>query len=184
MTDTPPDAPPPETTSQETAPTKAARPKKARRGWLKRIALVTGAVIAGLLVLVAAALVGGRYYIASDGGREMVLQRLQDLKISRYGRLKVYGLRGDLLSDFTIDRVTLADSQGVWLEVNNLSMDWSYLALVGRSFHAEDIKAETVRVLRRPVVEPPSGEPPSPQPISVRIDKFSANIELMEGFSK
>ena len=184
MTDTPPDAPTPETTPQETAPTKAARPKKARRGWLKRIALITGAVIAGLLVLIAAALVGGRYYIASDGGREMVLQRLQDLKISRYGRLKIYGLKGDLLSDFTIDRVTLADSQGVWLEVNKISMDWSYLALVGRSFHANDIKAETVRVLRRPVVEPPSGEPPSPQPISVRIDKFSANIELMEGFSK
>jgi translocation and assembly module TamB len=184
LTDTPPDAPPPETTPQETAPTKAARPKKARRGLVKRIALITGAVIAGLLVLVAAALVGGRYYIASDGGREMVLQRLQDLKISRYGRLKVYGLKGDLLSDFTIDRITLADSQGVWLEVNKISMDWSYLALVGRSFHANDIKAETVRVLRRPVVEPPSGEPPSPQPISVRIDKFSANIELMEGFSK
>lgn len=179
MTDTPP-----EDTPEETTPTKAARPKKARRGWLKRIALITGAVIAGLLVLVAAALVGGRYYIASDGGREMVLQRLQDLKISRYGRLKVYGLKGDLLSDFTIDRVTLADSQGVWLEVNKISMDWSYLALLGRSFHANDIKAETVRVLRRPVVEPPSGEPPSPQPISVRIDKFSANIELMEGFSK
>ncbi len=179
MTDTPPEAAP-----EETAPTKAARPKKARRGLVKRIALITGAVIAGLLVLVAAALVGGRYYIASDGGREMVLQRLQDLKISRYGRLKVYGLKGDLLSDFSIDRITLADSQGVWLEANNLSMDWSYLALVGRSFHANDIKAETVRVLRRPVVEPPSGEPPSPQPISVRIDKFSANIELMEGFSK
>ena len=179
MTDTPPEAAP-----EETAPTKAARPKKARRGLVKRIALITGAVIAGLLVLIAAALVGGRYYIVSDGGREMVLQRLQDLKISRYGRLKVYGLKGDLLSDFTIDRVTLADSQGVWLEVNKISMDWSYLALVGRSFHANDIKAETVRVLRRPVVEPPSGEPPSPQPISVRIDKFSANIELMEGFSK
>ncbi|MFN7107031.1 MAG: translocation/assembly module TamB domain-containing protein [Brevundimonas sp.] len=179
MTDTPPEAAP-----EETAPTKAARPKKARRGLVKRIALITGAVIAGLLVLVAASLVGGRYYIASDGGREMVLQRLQDLKISRYGRLKVYGLKGDLLSDFSIDRITLADSQGVWLEANNLSMDWSYLALVGRSFHANDIKAETVRVLRRPVVEPPSGEPPSPQPISVRIDKFSANIELMEGFSK
>lgn len=184
MTDTPPEATPPETTSQETTPTKAARPAKPRRGLVKRIALIAGAILAGLLVLIAAALVGGRYYIASDGGREMVLQRLQDLKISRYGRLKVYGLKGDLLSDFSIDRITLADSQGVWLEANNLSMDWSYLALVGRSFHANDIKAETVRVLRRPVVEPPSGEPPSPQPISVRIDKFSANIELMEGFSK
>ena len=175
---------PPETTPQETTPTKAARPAKPRRGLVKRIALIAGAILAGLLVLIAAALVGGRYYIASDGGREMVLKRLQDLKISRYGRLKVYGLKGDLLSDFSIDRITLADSQGVWLEANNLSMDWSYLALVGRSFHANDIKAETVRVLRRPVVEPPSGEPPSPQPISVRIDKFSANIELMEGFSK
>ncbi|PSJ19720.1 hypothetical protein CVH10_21380, partial [Halomonas sp. ND22Bw] len=87
--------------------------------------------------------------------RQLLLERIQDLKISRYGRLKVYGLKGDLLSDFTIDRITLADSQGVWLEANNLSMDWSYLALLNRSFHANDIKAETIRVLRRPVVEPP-----------------------------
>lgn len=180
MTDTPPEATPEETT----APAKAARPAKPRRGLVRRIALGVGAVLAGLLVLIAAALIGGRYYIASDGGRDMVLQRLQDLKISRYGRLKVYGLKGDLLSDFTIDRITLADSQGIWLEANNLSMDWSYVALLSRSFHANDIKAETIRVLRRPVIDPPTGEPPSPQPISVRIDKFAANIELMEGFSK
>nr|WP_316628456.1 translocation/assembly module TamB domain-containing protein [uncultured Brevundimonas sp.] len=188
MTDRPPENGPdtqPDVVTEETPSTGSAPAKRTRRrGLVKRIALIAGAVVAGLLVLVAAALVAGRFYIASDGGRQLVLERIQDLKISRYGRLKVYGLKGDLLSDFSIDRITLADSQGVWLEANNLSMDWSYLALLGRSFHANDIKAETIRVLRRPVVEPPTNEPSSPQPISVRIDKFSANVELMEGFSK
>ena len=186
MTETPPEREAehkPQVASQETTSATPAK-RSRRRGLAKRIALIAGAVVAGLLVLAAAALVAGRFYIASDGGRQMVLERIQDLKISRYGRLKVYGLKGDLLSDFSIDRITLADAQGVWLEANNLSLDWSYRALLGRRFHANDLKAETIRVLRRPVLEPPTNEPSRPQPISVRIDKFAANIELMEGFSK
>ncbi len=153
MTETPPEREAehkPQVASQETTSATPAK-RSRRRGLVKRIALIAGAVVAGLLVLAAAALVAGRFYIASDGGRQMVLERIQDLKISRYGRLKVYGLKGDLLSDFSIDRITLTDAQGVWLEANNLSLDWSYRALLGRRFHANDLKAETIRVLRRPV---------------------------------
>ena len=162
MTDTPPEATP----EDATTPAKAARPAKPRRGLVRRIALGVGVVLAGLLVLIAAALVGGRYYIASDGGRDMVLQRLQDLKISRYGRINVYGLKGDLFDDFTLARVTVTDRDGVWLEARNVRVDWSYLQLVFRRFHADEISADQIRLIRRPVPEPPTTPRTSPRSTS------------------
>lgn len=186
MTDTPPETPdekPPET-AVEAAPAKSAAPKKARRNWGRRLVLIAGGVVSVLLVLIAAALIGGRYYVASEAGRQQVANLLQGQKISRYGRLNVYGVKGDLLDDFSIDRVTITDSKGVWLDARNIRVDWSYWPLLARRFHATDISADVIQLVRQPVLEPDTGEPGGPQPISIDIDKFSANIELMEGFSK
>ena len=52
-----------------------------------------------------------------------------------------------------------------------------------RRFHATEVEADVIRLIRRPLVEP-STEPPGPQPLSIDIDRFSADVELLEGFSK
>jgi len=63
-------------------------------------------------------------------------------------------------------------------------VDWDFWPLVTRRFHATDISAQSIQLLRRPTLDPPDGKPPQPSPISVDIDRFSANVELLEGFSK
>lgn len=173
------DTPPPEPEVVETP-----KQAKKRRTRLQLAMLVLGCVLGGLVVLVAAALFGGRLYIVSDAGRELVTGFVQGQKISRYGRINVEGLKGDLFDDFSLSRVTVTDRDGVWLEARNVRVDWSYWALLTRRFHATDISADVIRLIRQPVLDPPSGEPPSPQAISIDIDRFSANVELMEGFSK
>ena len=177
------DTPPPDAEGAETpvpTETKAAKKKRTR---LQAIGFVAGCVLGGLILLVAAALVGGRMYIVSDAGRELISGFVQGQKISRYGRINVYGLKGDLFDDFTLERVTVTDRNGVWLDARNVRVDWSYWPLLARRFHATDISADVISLVRQPVIDPPSGEPPSPQPISIDIDRFSANVELMEGFS-
>lgn len=177
------------TPHDETAPDDApvetpARAEKRRRTRLQTVGFVLGCILGGLVALILVGLIGGRSYLLSDSGRGLVTSFVAGKKISRYGRINVEGLKGDLFDDFTLERVTVTDRNGVWLEARNVRVDWSYLPLLGRRFHAETISADVIRVIRRPEIDPPDGKPSSPQPIDVNIDRFQARVELMEGFSK
>ncbi|MGQ3039543.1 MAG: translocation/assembly module TamB domain-containing protein [Brevundimonas sp.] len=165
------------------APDTPAEREKRKRTRLQALAFFGGMAVAILAALLLIAAVGGRMYLVSGPGRELVTSFVAGKKIGRYGRINVEGVKGDIFDDFTIDRVTVTDAQGVWLEVRQVHVDWSWWALVGRRFHASEIEADVVRVIRRPLVEP-STEPPGPQPLSIDIDRFAANVELLEGFSQ
>ncbi len=176
MTEVPP-------TQETPAEAPVARRERRRRTRLQWAAFIGGCLAATLAVLVLIAVVGGRSYLLTGPGRELVTSFVAGKKIGRYGRINVYGLRGDLFDDFTLERVTITDAKGVWLDARNVRVDWSYWPLVGRRFHADTITADTVRLIRRPEVEPPT-KPPGPPPLSIEIDRFSANVELLEGFSQ
>ena len=176
------DSPPPENNLPEVpdTPAETARKKRTR---LQALVFFGGITTAVLLALLVVGLVGGRMYLLSDSGRQLVTTFASGQKIGRFGRLTVEGVRGDLFDDFTIDRVTVTDAKGVWLEARKVHVDWSYWALVGRRFHATTVTADVIRLIRRPEVEP-SLEPPSPAPLAIDIDSFSADVELLEEFSK
>lgn len=156
---------------------------KKKRTRLQALAFFGGMALAILAVLLTITIVGGRMYLLSDSGRELVTSFVAGKKIGRYGRINVYGVKGDLFDDFTIDRVTVTDAEGIWLDARKVRVDWNWWPLIGRRFHATDVEADVIRLIRRPLIEPTT-EPPSPQPLSVDIDRFAANVELMEGFSK
>lgn len=174
MTDAPPPVETPDT------PAETAKKKRTRLQAIAFFGGMAAAILAALLIVVA---VGGRMYLLSDSGRGLVTSFVAGKKIGRYGRINVEGVRGDIFDDFTIDRVTVTDASGVWLEAREVRVDWNWWSLIGRNFHATEIEADVIRLIRRPEVEP-STEPPGPQPLSVRIDRFSADVELLEGFSR
>ena len=177
------DAAPPPDDAPEDAPDTPAETAKKKRTRLQALAFFGGmaaAVVAAFLIVVA---VGGRMYLLSDSGRGLVTSFVAGKKLGRYGRINVEGVRGDLFDDFTIDRVTVTDARGVWLEARKVRVDWDWWPLITRRFHATDIEAEVIRLIRRPEVEPTT-EPPGPQPLSVDIDRFTADVELLEGFSQ
>jgi len=168
----------------EAPATRAAKKARRKRTRLQLAVFITGCVAAVIAVLLIVGLVGGRMYLLTDSGRSLVTSFVAGKKISRYGRINVEGLSGDLFDDFTLARVTVTDKDGVWLDARNVRVDWSYMSLLVRRFHASEISADSIRLVRRPEFDPPDNKPSSPQPISVDIDKFSANVELMEDFSK
>ena len=174
MTDAPPSDETPET------PAEAAKKKRTRLQAFAFFGGMAAAILAALLIMVA---VGGRMYLLSDSGRGLVTSFVAGQKIGRYGRINVEGVRGDLFDDFTIDRVTVTDASGVWLEARKVRVNWDWWQLIGRKFHATEVEAEVIRLIRRPEVEAAT-EPPGPQPLSVQINRFSADVELLEGFSR
>lgn len=161
-------------------PVEAAKKKRTR---LQLAAFIGGIVTAVVLALLVVTLVGGRIYLLSGPGRELVTSFVEGKKLGRYGRINVQGVSGDILDDFRIARVTVTDAEGVWLEATNVHVDWSYWPLLFRRFHATDISADQIRLIRRPLVEA-STTPPGAMPLDIDIDKFAAEVELLEGFSK
>lgn len=103
--------------------------------------------------------------------------------------LRVDGLRGPLARRPGFERLTIADSQGVWLEIEDVGLDWSVTALVRRRLEISDLAAARVVVHRLPAGEP---GPPPPEdaagplipdvpslPLALRIDRFQFDrIEL------
>ena len=165
-------------------PDTPARAELRQRTRLQAVGIIGGLMLAGLAALVLILAVGGRMYLVSAPGRALVTSFVEGKKISRYGRINVEGLSGDLFDDFTLARVTITDRDGVWLDARNVRVDWDFWPLITRRFHATDISAGNIRLLRRPIVDPPDGKPPQPMPIGVDIDRYSADVELLEGFSR
>ena len=155
-----------------------ATAERRRRGFLGWTVIVLVA-LAILIVVIAGV---GRLAVLTPAGRELVTSFIEGKEIGRYGRINVEGLSGDLWNDFTLSRITVTDREGVWLEAENVRLDWSYLPLITRRFHADSIEAEVIRLVRRPVLEPDI-TPPGRQPLTIDIDSFQARVEFLEGFS-
>ena len=162
---------------QETPPApKAERRRRSFLGW-------TAVVLLVLLVLLGGLFAVGRWGVLSQPGRELVMTFVNGKKLGRYGRINVYGLKGDLWDDFFLERVTVTDAKGVWLDARDVRVDWNWLPLVIRKFKADNVSARSVRLIRRPELEPDL-EPPKPMPLDVEIERIYADIELLEGFSR
>ena len=150
-------------------PTPSAGTRK-RPGLLGVILLV----VLGLAVLISVLVVAARYSVLSPAVRHFIEAKADGLKVSRFGRLKIEGLEGDLWRDFSVRRLTVSDDKGVWLEAHRIGVVWRAGELLQRRFHANSISAGDIRVLRRPILGPAG--PPGPSPLSLVIDRMAFQL--------
>ncbi len=158
-------------------PERAKRRSRVRRGLT--IAAVVLAVLAGIGVL---GVVGVRFGLLTSPGRTLLVDLADGLPLGRVGTLRMQGFRGDVFRDFTVERLTIVDRQGVWLEARNVHIVWRARQLARRRFHAERIEAAIVRVYRRPIMEE-SNEPEQPLPVSVDVDRLTVAVETFPAVS-
>lgn len=149
-----------------------------RRSW-RQIALVlvlaTLAVFAGLLLAM-------RYGVLLPQARLLITAATDGLKVSRFGRLKIEGLSGDIWSDLRIARLTLRDEKGVWLEADDVHLRWRYIELLRRNFQADDIEVRQLQLIRRPTLTPAGKE--GGMPVSFHIDHGRGRLVLQPGFAE
>lgn len=112
------------------------------RGLLKALALTAGA----LLVLV----IGGALALSHGPGRWLAHSMIDGQEISEIGEVRIVGLHGNLLSEFTIDHITLTDSAGVWLEAEALTVRWRPLSLIRGPVRIDRFTIEHVAITREP----------------------------------
>jgi len=142
-----------------------------------------GAALATLLVLVAALGLAIRYGVLTEAGRSFVSAPLEGLQLGPFGKLHVEGLTGDVWRDFRLRRLTVADSQGVWLDARDIGVRWRSIDLLVRKVHIESLSAGEVEVLRRPVLTQTKQGPAGSLPVSILVDRLQMRVETQPAFS-
>lgn len=95
-------------------------------------------------------------------------------------QVRIEGFQGSLTSTSSIDRLTVADVDGVWLTMTGLKLDWSRAALLSRRLEVTELSVEEIVLDRLPPGQkaPPSAEAKPfklPElPLEVDIRKISA----------
>ena len=109
------------------------------------------------------------------------LATLLEENLSGAGRtVTIDGFSGALSSRAAIQRLTIADGQGVWLTLNGVVLDWSRSALLSGEVSVNELTADEIIVARKPVVPEDSPAPEAggfslPElPVSITIGKLAA----------
>lgn len=132
-----------------------------------------------LLPLTGVALVFG--YAQTGVGKRQLASLIGDLASQPGMTISVTGISGLVPVDMAIDKVTIADADGTWLTLENATLDWSPLALIGGTAAIDTLSAGRLALHRLP--EAAADPEPRPEaesttllpelPLAVRLDRLA-----------
>jgi translocation and assembly module TamB len=136
-------------------------------------------------LLISACLVSGTAW-AQEDDRDYLTAFLED-SLSDSGRqVTVTGFAGALTSQATIESLTIADDDGIWITLTGVELDWSRSALLSGELSVSELSAAEIILSRIPKSD--DSALPSPEaagfslpelPVSISIDRIAAErIEL------
>ena len=68
--------------------------------------------------------------------------------------VRIIGFAGALSSTATIQQITIADSEGIWLTIDDVALTWNRRALLRGAIEVEELRAARIALPRLPVAEP------------------------------
>ncbi len=124
--------------------------------------------------------------LAQEDDRGFLTNWLEE-NLSGAGReIRIEGFAGALSSTAKLDKLTIADDQGIWLTVENATLDWNRSALLRGNLEVNELSAEAIELVRLPATEEAAPQPEAsgfslPElPVSVRIDQVSVDRVTLE----
>ncbi len=107
------------------------------------------------------------------------LTNLIEENLTGAGReVNILGFEGALSSQATIDALTVADSEGIWLTLEDVVLSWNRTALLRGAIDVEELSAARIIVARPPVSED-SGPSPEAEPFSLPELPVSISLGLL-----
>lgn len=67
--------------------------------------------------------------------------------------VRLVNFEGALSTRATIDAITVADEQGIWLTLTDVAIDWDRAAVLSGAINIQELSAETIEISRRPIRE-------------------------------
>ena len=143
---------------------------------LKKILRVLAIALLVVVALLAGAL--GVFTLTSKG-RENLAGLISTVASTEDQKIRLSGLNGIWSGNLTLDNLVIEDREGAWLALRGVSVDWSPLALLTRTFRAERIAADRIEVARLPK---PGTQPakPSSGGLSLPVALDIRQIDLPE----
>ena len=92
--------------------------------------------------------------------------------------IRFWDIEGVLSSDAKIGRISIADRDGVWLEINEAQIVWTRTALLTGRLVVDKLVAKSIEVSRRPL--PEEGAAPSPEASSFTVPELPVSVDLDE----
>ena len=86
-----------------------------------------------------------------DEDKDFLTRLIEDNLSGDTRTVNIVGFEGALSSEATIERLTVADSEGVWLSLEDVTLDWNRSALLRGAIDVQELSAAKVVVTRAPV---------------------------------
>jgi len=112
------------------------------RKWLR----MTGWAAAGLVLLAGL----GWAVLQTSWAHRLLAQAISDAASSDTVKVEVTGLEGWLPGAPRIARITVSDKAGIWLELEDITIDWHPLGLIGGTTEIARLSVNEMRWLRSP----------------------------------
>ncbi len=113
--------------------------------------------------------------------RDYLTAFLEDTLSGAGRKVTVTGFQGALSSTASLSELTIADDQGIWLTLRDVSLDWSRSALLSGKVEVTELTAKDIELARLPVSDPKAATPEAgafslPElPVSINIGKIAAD---------
>ncbi|MEO0502751.1 MAG: translocation and assembly module protein TamB, partial [Pseudomonadota bacterium] len=114
------------------------------------------------------------------------IEALLERQLSAEGRIvEIDGFTGALSAQAQMERLRISDDAGLWLQLEDVVLDWDRAALLRGRLDVNALTAERLQVLRAPAPAPgvpstqASGFRVPDLPIAIRVDRFALDrVEL------
>lgn len=120
----------------------------------KKLALTGFALVATLFV-------GIIVVFSQDNERSALIEYVEEQISSPSYQIRLNGIEGSLSSDVSLQSITIADEQGVWLEITKPRLIWTRSALITGRLVVDTLEAEHIDFIRKPLPEEATRSPES-----------------------
>jgi len=117
--------------------------------------------------------------LSDEEQKDWLTSFVQDRLSTPERQIRLSNIDGVLGSNVSIREITISDAEGVWLRVNNASLNWNQAALFLGRLEVNSLTADSIEYLRNPV---PSDQPnlPAPEAGTFQIPDFPVAVILQQ----
>lgn len=146
--------------------------------WPKRL-IVLLLVLVGLAVP-AAIVAQDVLTMNNEEQKDWLTSFVQDRLSTPERQIRLSNIDGALGSDVSVREITISDTEGVWLRVNNATLNWNQAALLTGRLEVRSIRADSIDYIRNAVPAEGAVDLPPPEAGGLAVPEFPVAIILEE----
>lgn len=120
------------------------------------------------------------FSLGEEEQKDWLTSFVQDRLSTPERQIRLSNIEGALGSDVSIREITISDRDGVWLRIDNASLNWNQAALFTGRLEVRSLKADSIQYLRNAVPDEGAIDLPTPEAGGLHVPEFPVAIVLDE----